>query len=165
MASVAAAGVSSGAADGQEPEPASATAASLGAASDSPSPPMGGQTPIPGFAPGEVIIGADIDGGDPFDPSRFVPLTPEEMEAELDAIEAAEAALDPAALAATDDGDHESDSPATIDPIDALLERVKELRELENEPGARQLLYRVLADGSESQRFVAMNILTEMDQP
>jgi sec-independent protein translocase protein TatC len=52
-----------------------------------------------------------------------------------------------------------------VDPIDALLERVKELRERENEAGARQLLYRVLADGNESQRFVAMNILTEMDQP
>ena len=162
---MAAAGVSSGAADDPEPGPASATAATLEAASAPSSPPTGGQTPTPGFAPGEVIIGADIDGGDPFDPSRFVPLTPEEMEAELDAIEAAEAALDPASLEATDDADHESDSLDTVDPIDALLERVKELRELENEPGARQLLYRVLADGNESQRFVAMNILTEMDQP
>ena len=165
VASMAAAGVSSGAADDPEPGPASATAAALEAASAPSSPPTGGQTPTPGFAPGEVIIGADIDGGDPFDPSRFVPLTPEEMEAELDAIEAAEAALDPASLEATDDADHESDSLDTVDPIDALLERVKELRELENEPGARQLLYRVLADGNESQRFVAMNILTEMDQP
>ena len=119
------------------------------------------QTPNPGFATGGGIVGADIDGGDPFDPSRFVPLTPEEMEAELDAIEVAEAA----ALEVAADADPESDSQATVDPIDALLERVKELRELENEPGARQLLYRVLADGSESQRFVAMNILTEMDQP
>lgn len=163
LASMAAAGVSSGAAD--SPEPVSATASSLAAASAPPSPNTEGQPPHPGFAPGEVIIGADIDGGDPFDPSRFVPLTSEEMEAELDAIEAAEAALDTAALEAAGDADHEPDSPAPIDPIDALLERVKELRELENEPGARQLLYRILADGNESQRFVAMNILTEMDQP
>lgn len=85
------------------------------------------------------------------------------MEAELDAIEAAEAALDPLADQATDED--QSAHPATLDPIDALLERVRELRELENEAGARQLLYRVLADGNESQRFVAMNILTEMDQP
>ena len=163
VASMAAAGVSSGAADDPEPGPASATAATLEAASAPSSPPTGGQTPTPGFAPGEVIIGADIDGGDPFDPSRFVPLTPEEMEAELDAIEAAEAALDPLADQAADED--QSAHPVTLDPIDALLERVKELRELENEPGARQLLYRVLADGNESQRFVAMNILTEMDQP
>ena len=85
------------------------------------------------------------------------------MEAELDAIEAAEAALDPLADQAADED--QSGHPVTLDPIEALLERVKELRELENEAGARQLLYRVLADGNESQRFVAMNILTEMDQP
>jgi sec-independent protein translocase protein TatC len=153
--------VGSGSGAEGSPEPLSATTASPAAAP--PSPATDGQTPIPAFAPGEVIIGADIDGGDPFDRSRFVPLTPEEMEAELDAIEAAEAALDPAADLAADED--QSAPQATIDPIDALLERVKELRELENEPGARQLLYRVLADGNESQRFVAMNILTEMDQP
>ena len=153
--------VGSGSGAEGSPEPLSATTASPAAAP--PSPATDGQTPIPAFAPGEVIIGADIDGGDPFDRSRFVPLTPEEMEAELDAIEAAEAALDPAADLAADED--QSAPQATIDPIDALLERVKELRELDNEPGARQLLYRVLADGNESQRFVAMNILTEMDQP
>ncbi len=94
------------------------------------------------------MVGREIDGGDPFDRERFVPLTPEEMEAELDAIEAAESELD-----------------EDMDPIEALLERVTELRDLENEAGARQLLYRVLADGDESQRGVAMNILTEMDRP
>ena len=98
------------------------------------------------------MVGREIDGGDPFDRERFVPLTPEEMEAELDAIEAAES-------------ESESESDEDSDPIDALLERVTELRDLENEAGARQLLYRVLADGDESQRGVAMNILTEMDRP
>jgi len=117
---------------------------------------------------GGVIIGRDIDGGDPLDRSRFVPLTPEEMEAELDAIEAAEADL----MADEDDGGGNADAPGVVgshpaapDPIDALLERVRELRDLENEAGARQLLYRVLIDGNESQRFVAMNILAEMDRP
>lgn len=160
LASVAAAS-RGGSAEGADP--ASASTASPAAGSAPSSPVAGGHTAAPGFAPGEVVIGADIDGGDPFDPGRFVPLTPEEMEAELDAIEAAEAALDPLADQATDED--QSAHPATLDPIDALLERVRELRELENEAGARQLLYRVLADGNESQRFVAMNILTEMDQP
>ena len=160
LASVAAAS-RGGSAEGAEPPSASTASPATGSAPSSPV--AGGQTAAPGFAPGEVVIGADIDGGDPFDPGRFVPLTPEEMEAELDAIEAAEAALDPLADQATDED--QSAHPATLDPIDALLERVRELRELENEAGARQLLYRVLADGNESQRFVAMNILTEMDQP
>jgi len=115
----------------------------------------------------EVLIGREIDGGDPFDRERFVPMTPEEMEAELDAIEAAEAEAEAALLgeepeAGQGPGAGEGDAR---DPIDALLERVGELRDLENEAGARQLLYRVLADGNESQRVVAMNILTELDTP
>ncbi len=107
-----------------------------------------GASPAPVTQAREVMVGREIDGGDPFDRERFVPLTPEEMEAELDAIEAAESELD-----------------EDMDPIEALLERVTELRDLENEAGARQLLYRVLADGDETQRGVAMNILTEMDRP
>lgn len=107
-----------------------------------------GASPGPELQAGEILVGREIDGGDPFDRQRFVPLTPEEMEAELDAIEAAESELD-----------------EDMDPIEALLERVSELRDLENEAGARQLLYRVLADGDETQRGVAMNILTEMDRP
>ena len=107
-----------------------------------------GASPAPVTQAREVMVGREIDGGDPFDRERFVPLTAEEMEAELDAIEAAESELD-----------------EDIDPIEALLERVTELRDLENEAGARQLLYRVLADGDETQRGVAMNILTEMDRP
>ncbi len=107
-----------------------------------------GVSPAPALQAGEILVGREIDGGDPFDRERFVPLTPAEMEAELDAIEAAESELD-----------------EDMDPIEALLERVSELRDLENEAGARQLLYRVLADGDETQRGVAMNILTEMDRP
>ena len=118
-----------------------------GPGADSPGEP-GGASPAPTLQAGEILVGREIDGGDPFDRQRFVPLTPAEMEAELDAIEAAESELD-----------------EDMDPIEALLERVSELRDLENEAGARQLLYRVLADGDETQRGVAMNILTEMDRP
>jgi len=125
--------------------------------------PVAAEAQARGSAPSGVIIGPEIDGGDPFDRNRFVPMTPAEMEAELDAIEAAEAALE--ATEETLPTEDQSSTRNAVDPIDALLERVKELRERENEAGARQLLYRVLADGNESQRFVAMNILTEMDQP
>jgi len=156
---------------------ASATAGTGGGASAQATPPQASPTgkmdrsrqgtdPLAGQA-GEVLVGREIDGGDPFDRERFVPLTPEEMEAELDAIEAAEAeaeaALDAEGFAASPGP--EAEEVVAVDPIDALLQRVGELRDLENEAGARQLLYRVLADGNASQRVVAINILTEMDRP
>lgn len=140
----------------EEPEPvveppagagAAGAVAATGTAVDTPGDPSDTR-PAPEFQAGEVMVGREIDGGDPFDRERFVPMTPEEMEAELDAIEAAE-----------------SEPDEDIDPIEALLVRVTELRDLEDEAGARQLLYRVLADGDETQRGVAMNILTEMDRP
>ncbi len=154
--------------DTEDPSPGSGARAGMAAAGAA-SAPGGGLDPAGGAVAagaaataGDIMVGRDIAGGDPFDRERFVPLTPEEMEAELDAIEAAEAALDDA-----EEGEEEDDAEpaAAIDPIDTLLERVKELRDLENEAGARQLLYRVLADGDDSQRVVAMNILTEMDMP
>lgn len=152
----------------EDPSPGSGARAGMVAAGAASSPgggldPAGGAVAAGATArTGDIMVGRDISGGDPFDRERFVPLTPEEMEAELDAIEAAEAALDDAEEGEEED---EAEPAAEIDPIDALLERVRELRDLENEAGARQLLYRVLADGNESQRGVAMNILTEMDMP
>jgi len=135
----------------------SATSQGVGAAQD-----PGSVIPKPTTRPVEVMVGRDIDGGDPFNRERFVPLTPEELEAELDAIEAAEAALEEHEDVAASDPEV---AGAAIDPIDALLERVTELRDMENEADARQLLYHVLAKGNASQRGVAMNILTEMDRP
>ena len=172
------AGVAAG--NGQNPVAAGAGASVMTTNTPGASPPLSpeaspagsGDSPRPEAAgtvgqAAEVLIGREIDGGDPFDRERFVPMTPEEMEAELDAIEAAEAEAEAALLgeepeAGQGPGAGEGDAR---DPIDALLERVGELRDLENEAGARQLLYRVLADGNESQRVVAMNILTELDTP
>jgi sec-independent protein translocase protein TatC len=82
---------------------------------------------------------------------RYVPLSDDEMEAELDRIDAEETMGSPA--------------DAVTDPVDEKLRRINELRELEREDDVRRLLYEVLEDGDEEQRRVARNILTELDRP
>jgi sec-independent protein translocase protein TatC len=121
-------------------------------------PPPGGDSPnsppgegIDVRSGGDSVVGREISGGDPFDNERFRPMTPEEMEAELDAIESEE--------------DIEPPDEIAPDPVARKLERVMELRDDEDEAGARALLYEVLADGDDDQRRVARNILAQLDQP
>jgi len=97
----------------------------------------------------EELVGRDLAGGDPLDPERFRPLTGEELEAELDAIEAAEEPVSEA-----------SDAP---DPVDRKLKWIKELRDQEENTGVRRLLYEVLEEGNDEQRRVARNILAQLD--
>jgi len=105
--------------------------------------------------PEPVMVGAEISGGDPNDPERFVPMTDDEMEAELDRIESEEDAE-------LDSGDEYDDS-AEEDPVEMKLRRVQMLRDENDEAGARTLLYEVLAEGDEDQRNVARNILDQLD--
>jgi sec-independent protein translocase protein TatC len=93
----------------------------------------------------------DTAGPVPYRGERFTPMTDEEMEAELDAIEADEG-IEPPGAAATD-------------PVEEKLKRVNELRELEQEGEARRLLYEVLEQGDEEQRRVARNVLAQLDMP
>ncbi len=147
--------------EGSDSDYAVGAAASGGgglAARGSDDPPSGGDSPSspPGEgidvrSGGDSVVGRDISGGDPFDNGRFRPLTPDEMEAELDAIES--------------DEDIEPPDESVTDPVARKLERVMELREDEDEAGARALLYEVLADGDDDQRRVARNILAQLDQP
>jgi sec-independent protein translocase protein TatC len=44
-----------------------------------------------------------------------------------------------------------------------MLEEVMALRERDDQAGARRLLYRVLAEGDDDQRRVALNILGQLD--
>ncbi len=119
-----------------------------------------------------VLVGAEIDGGDYTDPDRYVPLTDEELEAELDAAEADEAALDHDDVddfggldeEATEDRD-EIQRREREQAVEAKLRRVQELREVEDLAAARSLLYQVLEEGSEEQRRVARNILEQLDMP
>jgi len=112
-----------------------------------PTPPPDGQGDKSGGE--EELVGRDIAGGDPLDPERFRPLTEEEMEAELDAAEAAEG-ITSAAL----------DEP---DPVDWKLKWIKELRDQEEDTDVRRLLYEILEEGDDEQRQVARNILAQLD--
>lgn len=104
----------------------------------------------------EDFVGRDIAGGDPFDQERFRPMTDEEMDEELDAIEA-EGEID-----LPDIDSEDLDEP---DPVELKLQRIKELREREEYADARKLLYEVLEEGDDEQRRVARNILEQLDTP
>ncbi|MFE8034060.1 twin-arginine translocase subunit TatC [Thiohalocapsa marina] len=108
----------------------------------------------------EPEVGRDIDGGDMYEPGRYRPMTAAEMEAELDAIEAEEAAAD-----ARDEHDAPYvPGPASADALEALIRQANALRLDGQVAPARALLYRVLEDGDDDQRRVARNILADLDQ-
>jgi sec-independent protein translocase protein TatC len=99
----------------------------------------------------ENRIGSDIDPArDDADAARYVPLSDEEMEAELDAIEAEESAEDEVS----------EDSGEVL----SKLERVQALRDAGDVGAARELLYEILESGDEGQRMVARNILAQLDE-
>jgi sec-independent protein translocase protein TatC len=86
------------------------------------------------------------------------------MDAELDAIEGAEARLANARSDELGEEDSEdldggldhADHPDTLpDPVAVKLRRVQTLRDLGDVSGARALLYEVLEQGDEDQRMVA----------
>jgi sec-independent protein translocase protein TatC len=101
----------------------------------------------------DMEVGRDISGGDIDEPGRFRPMTPDEMDAELDAIEAEEALED-----AMDEGRDEPDL------VEALIVRANAFRADGSVGAARSLLYRVLEDGDDDQRQVARNILADLDR-
>jgi sec-independent protein translocase protein TatC len=107
-------------------------------------------------------VGREIDGGDMDEPGRYRPMTDAEMEAELDAIEAEEAADDEAAEALVTQA-----SPAP-DPAQARVEELIRSANARRADGdtasARTLLYLVLEEGDADQRRVARNILADLDR-
>lgn len=101
------------------------------------------------------LVGRDMDGGDMDEPGRYRPMTQDDMEAELDAIEAAEATAE--------DIDEDIDE-SEADLVEAMILRANELRAEGSLGAARHLLYRVLEDGDDDQRRVARNILADLDR-
>jgi len=85
------------------------------------------------------------------DEYQHIPLTEEEMEAELDRIEEEEASWH-------DEGETEED------PVETKLKRINELREEMDIDAARRLLYEVLVEGDDDQVAVAKNILVQLDE-
>lgn len=85
---------------------------------------------------------------------RFVPLTEEELDRELDLIEKED-----------DDNDPEKsdDEGVAEDSIEKKLREIQFLRDKDDEAGARRLLYEILAEGDENHIKVARNILQQLD--
>jgi len=110
--------------------------------------------PIPAF---DGDPSPDQEGA--LDPERFVPLTEEELDAELDLIEEDE-----------DDDDEEGyedddeETPFKPGPVAEKLYKIQNLRDRGDVAGARQLLYEVLAEGNADQVNVARNILQQLDE-
>jgi sec-independent protein translocase protein TatC len=103
---------------------------------------------------GERPVGSDIDPAkDHTDPDRFVPLTDDEMEAELDAIEAQE-----------DEEEQQHAPPGNPAEVANKLEQIQALRREGKVSEARDLLYEVLEQGDDDQRMVARNILAQLDE-
>ena len=86
----------------------------------------------------------------------FRTLSQEEMEEELDRIEAE---LDEEEAS----WHEETEEETPMDPVDAKLVRVNELREAMDFSAARRLLYEVLVEGNEEQVRTAKNILEQLD--
>jgi len=108
----------------------------------------------PGPAKGgsETLVGRELDPSDLEDRERWSPLTDEEMEEELDLMDAHDAATAPVR------------PPAPLSLVEEKIERANRLRELDNHFAARKVLYEVLEEGDESQRRVARNILNQLDE-
>ncbi len=122
----------------EEPEAEVAVAAAAGAAPQASAP-----------APGEATVGSEIDPAEDYiDPDRFVPLTDDEMEAELDAIDSEEV---------------HHDLQGTPAEVAQKLEKIQVLRREGQVSEARDLLYEVLEEGDADQRMVARNILAQLD--
>jgi sec-independent protein translocase protein TatC len=108
-------------------------------------------------------VGSELDGGDRDEPGRYRPMSDEEMEAELDAIEAEELE----ALAhkpGTDSVPSATDESAPLALIETLIRKANQLRASGEVAHAKQLLYRVLEEGNADQRAVARNILVDLDR-
>jgi len=110
--------------------------------------------PVKAAASGVPTFDGDPSPGEDdaaIDSERFVPLTEEELDAELDLIESEE-----------DDDEEPEEEP--LDPVEEKLRKVQTLREAGVESAARGLLYQVLAEGNADQVKVAQNILEQMDE-
>jgi sec-independent protein translocase protein TatC len=104
--------------------------------------------------------------GDPdpvagIDTERFVPLSPEELERELDLIEEEEQVEDDYEV---DDLGHSDTDGMYKAAVDEKLRRIQEYREQEEFIKARGVLYEVLGEGDEEQVAVARNILNQLDE-
>ncbi|TCT18033.1 twin-arginine translocase subunit TatC [Thiobaca trueperi] len=108
------------------------------------------QTGMPAAEVGRNLA-PDFDASD-----RWRPLTDEEMETELDLLDAQDAQE---SRVKTPDA-----REAAVDAVEEKIRRANRLRELHSDFAARQVLYEVLEEGNADQRRVARNILQQLDE-
>ncbi len=131
-----------------------------------------------GAAPASTVAATDslqsfesdatpASGESEFDAERYQPLSEEDLDRELDLIEAEEAAE---AEDSDDDDDEdddlgESDDEGLYDDvINDKFKLVQTLRDEENEISARGVLYEIIGEGNEDQANTARNILAQLDE-
>jgi sec-independent protein translocase protein TatC len=147
----------------------------------SPASPAGpaGKAGVAAASPG-AMVGDEIDGGDRNMPGRYRPMTDEEMEAELDAIEAEELAgaqrrkaaeaaeqrrgLPQGELDGVAQPVAQAETSVDGELIETLIRKANQLRASGDVANAKALLYRVLEEGNADQRQVARHVLTDMDR-
>jgi len=152
-----------------DPAPAGGTGGgSPGSGGSSPAGSSRGGGGQPGSGPpgGGAVVGREIDGGDMDEPGRYRPMTAEEMDAELDAIEAEEAADAEAAQTPNEPDADDAAVPKSPEQarIEELIRSANERRAEGDTASARSLLYLVLEEGDADQRRVARNILADLDR-
>ncbi len=130
--------------------------------------PSGGSAPDPAQA-GSGLAAAEAGELDPQDSDRFIPLSEEELEQQLDQIEAEEG-YDNGDDDLEDFDDDEADLGESDDEglytevYEEKLRQVQRLRDQEDLDTARELLREVLAGGNDDQVMVARNILAQLDE-
>lgn len=104
------------------------------------------------------------------DKDRFVPLTEEELDAELDIIEADEGEDDEEGHDDDDDDKYEGElgdsdgEELDREAVDEKLRHVQKLRDEGNVIGAKGVCYEILSEGNDDQARVARNILDQLDE-
>jgi len=115
-------------------------------------------------AAGASVATAPVHAASDSSEDEFKPLSDEEMEAELDRLEAELDEEEDSWHAEPFDSDEtEETEPDAEDPVDRKLQRINRLREDMDFDAARKLLYEVLVEGSDEQVVVARNILSQLD--
>jgi sec-independent protein translocase protein TatC len=128
--------------EGDDKTPATTAATASGSVGAAQAAPVVDEEVIPGF-PGDP---SPEKGADGIDQSRYKVMSEEELDDELDEIEA------------------EFDAMENEDLVEEKLRAVNRLREEGDVTGARTLLYEILSEGNEDQARVARNILAQLDE-
>jgi sec-independent protein translocase protein TatC len=98
------------------------------------------------------------------DSNHWQPLTDDQMEAEMDRLDAELMNADDTPESQSRKAEMPDVTTGAINAVEEKIRRANRLRELHNVFAARQVLYEVLEEGDTDQRRVARNILQQLDE-